>query len=90
MELWKEDSGIPLPAANSYFPKLVNSIFDLEKDIIENQLSIPMADGMVKSGTIQRRSSSTHCAVNRVSTRVCVLNYCNLSREMHVPVLLIN
>lgn len=72
MELWKEGSGIPLPAANSHFPELAKSVFDLEKEIIENQLSIPIADGMTKPDTIQRRSPSTHCAVNRVS-RVCVL-----------------
>lgn len=66
MEILNEDSGIPLPAANSRFPDLAKAVFDLEKEIIESERPIPAADGMTR-GTAQRQLSS-HCAVNRVRT----------------------
>ena len=68
MDLWEEDSGVPLPVGNSRFPQLAKSIFDLEKEVIENQTPIPRADGMTRGDDFLRsRPPSTHCAVNRVS-----------------------
>eukprot|EP00804_Cyclotella_cryptica_P031409 CCRYP_012212-RA/>CCRYP_012212-RA protein AED:0.33 eAED:0.33 QI:0/0.33/0.5/1/0.33/0.5/4/647/1166 len=66
MNIWNEDSGIPLPAANKLFPELARSVFELEKEIIEKQVPIPMAKGMSRDGqSFFRRLPSTHCAVNR-------------------------
>ena len=68
MELWKDDIGMPLPAANSRFPDLAKSVFDLEKHIIESYAFIPSADGMKRGlDSSLPRPPSTHCAVNRVS-----------------------
>lgn len=68
MDLWSEDSGVPLPAANSQFPELARSVFDLEREIIKSQTPLPMADGMSRDRPISR-PPSTHCAVNRVSLK---------------------
>ncbi|KAL7520833.1 hypothetical protein ACHAWX_005536 [Stephanocyclus meneghinianus] len=66
IDLWNEGSGIPLPAANALFPELARSVYELEKEIIENQLPIPMAKGMSRDeSSFFRRQPSTHCAVNR-------------------------
>ena len=67
MEIWNDDIGMPLPAANSRFPDLARSVFDLEKHIIESYTSIPNADGMKRGlDSSLPRPPSTHCAVNRV------------------------
>jgi hypothetical protein len=67
IDLWNEGSGIPLPAANTLFPELARSVYELEKEIIEKQVPIPMAKGMSRDGSsFFRRPPSTHCAVNRV------------------------
>jgi hypothetical protein len=75
IDLWNEGSGIPLPAANTLFPELARSVYELEKEIIEKQVPIPMAKGMSRDGSsFFRRPPSTHCAVNRVRLKCTFLD----------------
>jgi FkbM family methyltransferase len=65
-ELLGIDSGIPIPHANSLFPELVKVVFELEKQIIdENEAPLPGAEGMHRTSPLVKRLPSTHCAVNR-------------------------
>ena len=60
-QIWLGD----LPLANDLFPELTKSVFQLEEEIIrETNSPLPAAEGMNRSSS-QRRSPSTHCAVNR-------------------------
>ena len=61
-QTWESDE---LPLANELFPELTRSVFELEEEIIrQTDPPLPAADGMKQSSS-ERRSPSTHCAVNR-------------------------
>ena len=65
-ELLGENSGIPIPHANSLFPDLVKVVFELERRIInENEAPLAGAEGMQRISPHTKRLPSTHCAVNR-------------------------
>lgn len=65
-ELLGIDSDIPIPHANGLFPELVKLVFELEKQIIdENETPLPGAEGMHRTSPLVKRLPSTHCAVNR-------------------------
>ena len=52
--LMKDQTEVKVPLGNKLFPELVDSIFELEKHLSTE----------IKGGNIEKRPSSSHCAVN--------------------------
>jgi|AntRauTorckE5430_2_1112549.scaffolds.fasta_scaffold00680_4 tRNA U38,U39,U40 pseudouridine synthase TruA len=53
-----------LPQANSYFPALVEAVFDLEKSISRHDVGVVDVDQTLNKSKKECRKPSSHCAIN--------------------------